>query len=211
MKKIIVLAGPSAVGKTTLADYMIKSGAPLELVRSATTRAPRGDGHDAEYLYFAKDEFVKLRDNGGMLECTEYAGAFYGTPVSEIERIQASGKIPLLILDIKGVESIKKLNKYPSLAAYLFDDINVLEKRLYDRYLGENPTVDGLMKFQSRKERNLTEFSDIESISLGFDMLLDNSDLASSSRDLLSAYSDEILEAQRSSAVQKIKNMIEQK
>lgn len=208
MGKIIVLAGPSAVGKTTLADYMIKNGAPLELVRSATTRAPRGDGHDDEYIYLSRNDFRDFCERGGMLEFTEYAGAFYGTPASEIERIFADGKIPLLILDIKGVLSIKSLEKYPSLAVYMFDDIEVLEKRLYDRYLGTNPTVEGLLKFQSRKERNLEEFANIEEISRGFDMLLDNRDLEGSARELMAAYSDGQEQDKKSCAIQKIKEMI---
>ena len=211
MKKLLILAGPSAVGKTTLADYMIKSGAPLELVRSATTRAPRGDGHDGEYIYLSEEEFLKAKQEGKMLESTEYAGAFYGTPASEVERISDGGKIPLLILDIEGVRRIKSLGKYPSLAVYLFDDIDVIENRLYARYLGENPTVGGLSRFVNRRERNLSEFSDIENIALGFDALVDNSELEASKNAVLFAYENGATNASKQISIDRIKELLEEK
>lgn len=211
MKKLLMLAGPSAVGKTTLADYMIKGGAPFELVRSATTRPPRGDGHDGEYIYLTEAEFVKAKQSGGMLESTEYAGALYGTPASEIKRIFREGKIPLLILDIEGVRSIKSLDKYPSLAVYLFDGIDVLEQRLYSRYLGENPTVEGLSRFICRKERNLAEFADIANIALIFDALVDNSELETSKDVVLFAYENGVPKVEKQILIDKIKRMLEEK
>ena len=87
MNKILILAGPSAVGKTTVADYILKSYPSFSLVRSATTRAKRGDGHDAEYIYLSREEFNARLLSGKMLEHTEYANEMYGTPASEIERI----------------------------------------------------------------------------------------------------------------------------
>ena len=49
-KALLILVGPSAVGKTTVADEIISRGG-FSLIRSLTTRAPRGDGHDDEYIY----------------------------------------------------------------------------------------------------------------------------------------------------------------
>ena len=210
MNKLIILEGPSAVGKTTLADFMINSGVRVELVRSVTTRPPRGDGHDAEYIYLTEEEFKRTKEGGGMLESTEYADALYGTPASEIERISSDGNIPLLILDIDGVKSIKSLDKYPSLAVYLFDGVNVLEERLYARYLGENPSIEGLSRFVKRKERNLYEFANIDTLSEPFDMILDNSSLEAATKSLLFAYEFGATEAEKQSSVQAIKEMVEQ-
>ena len=109
MKKILVIAGPSAVGKTTVMNEILRQNAGFEYIRSATTRAPRGDVFDLEYIYLSKEEFLERIENGGVLEYTEYGGNFYGTPKSEIERIFSVGKTPVLILDLNGVKSLKSI------------------------------------------------------------------------------------------------------
>ena len=105
MTSCLVIAGASAVGKTTVGTLLVESG-KFELVRSVTTREMRGDAFGSEYIYLTRDEFLKLVSDGGVLEYTEYAGNLYGTPRSEIERIVGEGKTPLLILDLNGVKSL---------------------------------------------------------------------------------------------------------
>jgi guanylate kinase len=130
-----------------------------EFVRSVTTRPSRGDAYDAEYIYITVDEFRELIANGGVLEHTEYAGNFYGTPRSEVKRILAEGKIPLLVLDINGVESIERTKgELNPCGVYVYDTLNVAEQRLYDRFVGDNPTPEGLSKFVGRKEKNIQDF-----------------------------------------------------
>ncbi len=211
MKKAIILAGPSAVGKTTLAEYMIKNGAPLELVRSVTTRAPRGDGHDGEYIYFTAREFERAVRDGEFLEYTEYAGAFYGTPKSEVERISEAGKIPLMILDINGARSIKSADECPTLAVYLFERIDTLEERLHARYLGKKQTPEGLSSFLKRKERNLSELASVGDFAEVFDLIQKNSFLKEASIAILSAYENGVSEEEKADAIAEIKAMLEEK
>lgn len=163
MIKVLILAGASAVGKTTVAALLAESG-KFELVRSATTREKRDDAFGSEYIYLTRDEFLKLVSDGGVLEHTEYSGNFYGTPRSEIDRIAMDGKIPLLILDLNGVKSLSVAEGIDPCALYLYDQLNVIEKRLYDRYLGASPTVEGLKKFLSRKEQNIADYLEMEKL-----------------------------------------------
>ena len=158
MKKSLIIAGPSAVGKTTVAKALIERHPEFELVRSMTSRPPRGDEHDAEYIYVTDAEFEALLSSGGILEHTEYASHSYGTPLSEIERIDAAGKTPLLILDLAGVKSLVTREELSACAVYIYEDIRVIDQRLYDRYLGEAPTVDGLVKYTRRKEQNNADY-----------------------------------------------------
>ena len=87
MKKIMILAGPSTAGKTTVMMNMLDKRPRFEYIRSATTRAPRGDGHDAEYIYLSVEEFISRIENDGMLEHTNFGGNFYGVGIS-VQRVK---------------------------------------------------------------------------------------------------------------------------
>ena len=78
-KEILILAGPSAVGKSTVAERILASG-EFSLVRSFTTRERRGDGHDGEYFYVTDDTFSRMAEEGAFVEQSEIAGHRYGTP-----------------------------------------------------------------------------------------------------------------------------------
>lgn len=176
-KSILVLAGPSAVGKNTVAEVLLQSG-EYSFVRSLTTRARR-DSFTDEYIYVTREEFLSRVGAGEMLEYTEYAGNLYGTPKSEIRRALAQGKRALLILDIAGVKSLKA-SEYgeATFAVYLYAPLPVLERRLYDRELG-TPSADGLVRFMKRKERNGQEYASMTQDTLAsFDLAAENRDVA---------------------------------
>ena len=181
MDYALIIAGPSAVGKTTVASLMQEYG--FQIVRSATTREPRGDGMDEEYIYLSKDEFVKRVALGEMLEYTEYGGNFYGTPKSEIVRVIKSGKTPILILDIKGVVSIKTSRfDFGTVAVYLWDIPSVIEERLYLRYGGE---VASQSKLKSRLEENKRYSVEILENAAYFDAFIRNDKTAEETAHLL--------------------------
>lgn len=167
MKDILILAGPSAVGKNTVAQALLDTDGRFSYVRSLTTRPPR-DTFTQEYLYVSEAEFVARRERAELLESTAYAGYFYGTPRSEIERIRAAGKRPLLILDIPGVRALKT-GEFGAqcYAVYLYADLYVLEQRLYRRELNP-PSADGLLRFAARKEQNRLDFSLMSAETLAF-------------------------------------------
>ena len=124
---LLIIAGPSAVGKTTVAYSLINKDPRFEFVRSVTTRASRGDAYDNEYIYITVDEFRSLISNGGVLEHTEYAGNYYGTPRAEVERIISEGKIPLLVLDINGVGSlVRNAAGLSPCGVYVWDRLDVI-------------------------------------------------------------------------------------
>lgn len=158
-KNILIIAGPSAVGKTTIAHRMLELDPRFEFVRSVTTRPCRADQFDNEYIYITIEEFKHLIETAGVLEHTEYAGNFYGTPRSEIDRITSEGKIPLLILDINGVESLSK-NKgdISPCGVYIYDTLDVMEKRLRERYADDIDSPETQRKLNSRINQNIKDF-----------------------------------------------------
>ena len=175
MKSILVLAGPSGVGKTSVAVEILSKSEKYKLIRSATTRRPRGDGHDGEYIYFSEEEFENLITSGELLEYMNYSGNFYGTPYSEINLAFSEGKIPLLILDLAGVNSLRRKNfDFSVFVFYIFEDPNVIEKRLYDRELLKNPSVSALETFLKRRAANLKDYSRLPAIADNFDAFVKN-------------------------------------
>ena len=159
MKKVIILVGPSAVGKTTVGHAMLKANPRYELVRSVTTREMRADSFGSEYIYISREEFEHHIKTGGVLEHTEYAGQLYGTPRWEIDRIISEGKIPLLILDLNGANSLYNAEGITPCTIYLYEDIDVMEERLRARYISDNTTPDDRRRYDSRTKQNLLDYS----------------------------------------------------
>ena len=171
---MLVIAGPSAVGKTTVSDEILRQNPEFTLIRSATTRAPRGDGHDDEYLYFSDEKFRREIDSGGMLEYAEYSGSLYGTPKSELLRAECEGKIPLLILELSGVGAVRS-SEYSggALCVYLYDSLDILEARLYERYLIPE-SKGGREKFEKRRAQNISDYLSLTERADMFDLIISN-------------------------------------
>ena len=148
------------MGKTTVAHRMLELDGRYEFVRSVTTRPCRADQFDNEYIYISADEFRNLIETGGVLEHTEYAGNMYGTPRSEIDRITADGRIPLLILDINGVISLSNnRGDISPCGVYVYDDISVMKARLAERYASELHLEETQRRLNSRLRQNLIDYS----------------------------------------------------
>lgn len=169
--RVLVLAGPSGVGKTTVMNEVTKRSGEFELVRSATTRQKRNDGNDGEYIYSTKEEFLALCKRGDMLEFTEYGGNFYGTPYSEIERILKSGKTPLLILDINGVRSMKKRKlNFEVYSIYLYAPLETVSERLSTRYI--NGSEEGAERYVTRMKNNVKDYKNMRLYEELFDIAI---------------------------------------
>ncbi len=194
MRSIVVLAGASGVGKTTLAMEILSKNDSFKLIRSATTRAPRGDAHDEEYIYVSDVEFENLISRGELLEYMNYGGNFYGTPASEINLAFSEGKTPLLILDLVGVRALreKKLD-FSVFIFYIYEDINVIEKRLYERELLNKHTAEALETFMKRKAANIRDYSMLPEIADKFDAFVKNSEISLSAETVIKLHSELLL------------------
>jgi guanylate kinase len=107
--RLVVLAGPTAVGKGTVAAHIAEHHPEIHLSVSATTRPPRPGEIDGRHYYFVDDaEFDRLIETGALLEhATVHNKYRYGTPREPIERVLADGGTALLEIDLQGARQVR--------------------------------------------------------------------------------------------------------
>ena len=132
--KLIVITGPSGVGKGTLVKLLLQRHPQLRISTSATTRQPRlGERNGVDYYFLSKKDFETAIVNQELLEWAEYAGNYYGTPkAGVIEQIEAGNYI-LLEIELEGARAIASI--YPA-ARRIFimpPSIAELEQRIRTR------------------------------------------------------------------------------
>ena len=132
--KLIVLTGPSGVGKGTLVKSLLDRNPQLHLSISATTRKPRsGELDGVDYYFVTTAKFKQMMAEDRLLEWAEYAGNYYGTPKEPVATKIANGKLVLLEIELLGARAIER--SYPD-ALRLFilpPSLEELEQRLRSR------------------------------------------------------------------------------
>jgi guanylate kinase len=106
--RLIVLTGPSGVGKGTLMQALLKSHPELYYSVSATTRSPRaGEINGKNYYFMSRSKFEQLVAQGEFLEWAEFAGNYYGTPRTAVLNHIQSGKLVVLEIELEGARQIR--------------------------------------------------------------------------------------------------------
>lgn len=133
--RLVVLAGPTAVGKGTVSRYIRQTYPEVLLSVSATTRPPRPGEVDGEHYYFVSDaEFDAMIERGEFLEYATVHNAYkYGTPRPPVDRALADGRSVLLEIDIQGARSIKQAMPEAVLVFLLPPTIEELVRRQLGR------------------------------------------------------------------------------
>jgi guanylate kinase len=106
---LIILSGPSGVGKDVLLNELKRFSPMLDFVTTVTTRARRPNEEDGVHYHFvSRDEFRGMKEKGELLEWAKVYGNWYGVPAIPIRRALARGKDTIVKVDIQGVAAIKK-------------------------------------------------------------------------------------------------------
>ena len=133
-KKLIILTGPSGVGKGTVVKEILGREKSFWLSISATTRKPREGEKDGENYYFLNQEkFKEMIEKNLFLEWAQFAGNYYGTPLSSVKEKIKKGFTVLLEIEVEGARHIKF--KFPnSLSIFLLPpNKEELERRIRNR------------------------------------------------------------------------------
>lgn len=107
---LIVISGPSGVGKDTVVDHMKIRGLPIHFVITATSRGPRqNENHGIDYFFYSKDEFEAMIENDELLEYAHVYSDYKGVPKFQVREALASGKNVVMRLDVQGAATIRDL------------------------------------------------------------------------------------------------------
>ena len=154
---LLVVSGPSGVGKGTICKEYLSSYDDCALSVSATTRAPRdGEIDGVSYFFLSHDEFRKKIDEGGFLEHAVFCDNYYGTPKEAVLKQLESGKNVILEIEVQGALQVR--SHYPE-AVFVFVIPPTLQT-LEDRLRGRGTETDEVIK--KRLERAKAEFKYID-------------------------------------------------
>lgn len=135
--KAIIFSAPSGSGKTTIVKHLLATNPKLGFSISACTRDKRGRNEEngKDYYFLTPEDFKRKIDNDEFIEWEEvYAGNFYGTLKSEVERIWKEGRHVIFDVDVKGGLHLKEYFGDKALAVFVkVPSIDELKERLMDR------------------------------------------------------------------------------
>jgi guanylate kinase len=107
---LIVLSGPSGVGKDTVLQRMKERRLPFHFVVTATTRAARpGEQHGRDYFFISNDEFAEMIEQNELLEYARVYNDYKGIPKQQVRDALASGHDVIMRLDVQGAATVKAL------------------------------------------------------------------------------------------------------
>ena len=132
--KLFVFAAPSGAGKTTLVHAVVAKRPELRFSISYTTRKPRKNEADgADYLFVTEKEFMRLRDEGEMLEYAEVFDNHYASSRSQVEKHLADNRNVILEIDWQGAQQVRESMPECVTIFILPPSVEELERRLRDR------------------------------------------------------------------------------
>ena len=172
MRKSIVISAPSGSGKTSIVNFLLADFDELEFSVSACNRKKRQNEVNGKNYHFLKtSDFKNKISQGAFLEWEEvYLNKFYGTLISEVDRIWQSGKCAVFDIDVKGALSIKERYKDSCLAIFIAPpSLKILQQRLIKRGTDSVKNIDIRL---AKTDKELTYQKDFDCVVINDDFAL---------------------------------------
>ena len=144
-KKVLIVVGPSGVGKDTLMLKLFQKY-PNNFQKGFTTTSRPirpGEKEGVNYYYVSKEAFLKLKDENGFVETNFYNNNYYGLSKKELEKGKTMEKIMYSIIDINGAYSVHNLKIPANYIAFLPPSFESLKQRLLDRGTEKKEVIEG--------------------------------------------------------------------
>ncbi len=139
---LIVISGPSGVGKDTVIQRMKERGLPFHFVVTATTRQPRPEERQGvDYIFVSHDEFARMIEQDELLEYAIVYNDYKGIPKKQVREALASNKDVIMRVDVQGAATIRKLSPEALLIFLTVESEAELIRRLSTR---KTETPEGL-------------------------------------------------------------------
>ncbi|MCP6757540.1 MAG: guanylate kinase [Fischerella sp. CENA71] len=172
--KLIVLTGPSGVGKGTLMRSLLARHPELYYSVSATTRSPRpGEIDGKDYYFISRSKFEQLVADGEFLEWAEFAGNYYGTLREPVLNQICSGKLVLLEIELKGARQIRRSFPQALSIFILPPSFSELEKRIRTRGQDSEEAIARRLR-RAQDEINAADEFDIQIVNDDFEATLNS-------------------------------------
>lgn len=169
---LIVVSGPSGVGKDSVVQRMIERGFPFHFVVTATTREKReSETHGKDYLFVSKDEFARMIEQNELIEYAIVYGDYKGIPKAQVREALASGKDVVMRLDVQGAETVRKLAPEALLIFITCESEEELERRLRER---KTETADSLSLRIATARKELQRIEAFDYVIVNQDFHLDD-------------------------------------
>lgn len=140
---LIVISGPSGVGKDATLSMMKRTGLPYHYVLTATTRPKRPTEQDGvDYWFMTEDKFQQMLKKNQLLEWAKVYGNYYGVPRKQITEAFKQGKDVIVKVDVQGAETIKRVVPDAVLIFLMPPSFEELANRLRQRYGASSSELD---------------------------------------------------------------------
>lgn len=183
---IYIISGFSGAGKSSLCKDALNNLDNIELIKSYTTRLPRGAKDDG-YHFVSKDTFKQMDSKGEFLETNFYNDNYYGTPLGDVKRCLEMGKDVVLEIDVHGYHKILECSMFDRdniHSIFVVTDAEELSRRLCSR------STEDMNKILSRMQAAVEETKTIDC----YDVILDNDNYHDSVEKLRNFFMGEELE-----------------